>query len=632
MYSLNSTLNFNLCLFKNNTASSGGALFQNDHTNITTTNSIFDSNLATYQGSLIYSTYNNLKNSFVVANTNIKDHICKVWYCKVVYSESWENSSGYKLTNYSPEFAFSIDIVLIIISVLIITSGAAQFFCIFCCDLFFKKKKRKPSQNELIDKDKVQDKKEEPKSTTTEVQEEQKKESLIPEKKDEAPDDNNTTVEEEQEKEIQKETQIIESGDDLPSNVGIIETITGTYENVSNQISTNYITPILDTGIFSTTLQWMFSLSGLTYSNRIPMVWRIAHSFFFCVLFIGVSIRAFFTTFAVPTIFYDYFDIINMIFGILEYVLLFAMPCVVYFSLVVGTNMLKRILFRERHPRQFATIVIGTTMLLVIGDVVAILTTFLVLKVYRPGQTYLQLMSNFIYIVYWTLTSNIIVFLILVVVLLVAFMTSRITDFFNTVEYLAKKGEFSYEEAVVNYARLKQFLSNTAFSISYFLVPLFLEFGGTIIIGIIMEIWGIEGFFIKGTRYAIIVCFGIIILFLLISFAVVTQWSAYGKTLMYNLIIKVGNDGNIKKYTEYEDEEVENKKNRRKSKRNQAKNMVKEIHRFNEFLSTNLFEFSIFGLLPLYINTIISYATIFASLFAAAKSVQSSLSSSLYSY
>lgn len=383
-------------------------------------------------------------------------------------------------------------------------------------------------------------------------------------------------------------------------------------------------------------MQWLFSLVGLTYPYQIPKIWRVAHSFAFAVIMFLTASKSFAVSFGIPRFFYDVFDWVNIGFGSLEYLLVFAMPCVAWGSMLIGSNVLKSVIFRERQSNKFAGIVVLTIGALLIGFSIAVVASVVSLELFDPKSSGYVVISKVVYIVYWVVTAGIITFLLVITVILAAFMNTRIREFFERVESQVKKGRFNYEETVVNYARMKEYLEGISSKTWWYLTPILAELGTCIILMIIMELWGIKGFFTgqyQNTRYAVIVVFSALALFLFLTFGYVTQVSAMSRKIVISMIVKVGNDAGMKKFI-HTDSTYKKARGlqRNKTMLGSAKGMIRELHEFSEFLATNTFEYVLIGIIPLYITTIVQYATLFISLFAAARTLQSTLSSTLYSF
>jgi hypothetical protein len=299
---------------------------------------------------------------------------------------------------------------------------------------------------------------------------------------------------------------------------------------------------------------------------------------------------------------------------------------------MIASNIMKSVIFRERQKMQFALIVIGTSILLFLAFIISVVASTLSLDFFVE-YTAIQVVSNLVYVIYWAFTGMIICFMIVITVIFVAFINARISEFFGSIEALTAKGQFNYEESILNYSRLKQYLTNVSLKTNWYLGPILGHLGFTIVLEIIMEIWGIEGFYtgaLQNVRYAIIVCFAVMALFLFLSYGLVTQLSLRSKARLLDLIIKIGNESQMRKYVRM-DSEGSTKTDKKKMQGNSAGDTIRQLHQFNEFLSSNTFVYSLFGIIPLYIPTIIQYATILISLFAAARTLQSTLSSSLYS-
>lgn len=121
------------CLFKNNSAQNGGAIFLNTNITFKSEFSIFDRNVASVQGSVLYSNDVQQEKTVIMTSSHFLNNICRVWNCKLIFSEIWKNQYNTKLADVSPNFVLIVDCIVLSLVVLILISGVFQFLCIFVC-------------------------------------------------------------------------------------------------------------------------------------------------------------------------------------------------------------------------------------------------------------------------------------------------------------------------------------------------------------------------------------------------------------------------------------------------------------------------------------------------------------------
>jgi predicted outer membrane repeat protein len=344
MYTVESSITVLATIFRNNSATFGGALVLSTNSAFTTRGCLFDSNVAIKQGSVIYSNDIDLEHSVDLTNCMFVNNICRIWSCKLIYAEIWQNQYNKKIADFSPYFTLVVDIIILCLVGLILLSGAAQFLCIFTKYRLAKKKNGRVTPvstngnsteqlgatptTPVIDTPLgktdplVKTEKEVPAIVGTPQDDTSKPTvSLDPKPTPDAPkkEISDEDVSSEEEEEQQEE--------DIPAgNSAILNTISTAVDTAADWITTGYITPVLDSGLLSIYFQWLFSLSGLTYPIQINKVWRAGHSLFFGFVLTLTALKAFTTSFGIPSFFYDVFDYINIGFGAAECLLLYLMP------------------------------------------------------------------------------------------------------------------------------------------------------------------------------------------------------------------------------------------------------------------------------------------------------------------
>jgi hypothetical protein len=238
---------------------------------------------------------------------------------------------------------------------------------------------------------------------------------------------------------------------------------------------------------------------------------------------------------------------------------------------------------------------------------------------------------GFMYVVYWALVSNQGVMLVVLPILFMVLMRQKIDRFIHNTKVLAKKHEFSAEDAMFSYTQLKNALQKDNLYSTCIIAPFLVFVAILLIMGTLMTLWGIDGI-ISGNRnfrYVAMAGYAAILAVQLCTMALVTSKSVGMKLVISDLMISIAREGGLRDYMvmvklPHVGEESLKVIN--------AKKTVHHLYVFGQYLETNKFEYLLANAVPLYFSTLIGWGSLIGTLLAAIQTIESTLSQYLYEF